>query len=429
MPSLTHIEPAAHYGPTGLSHPSRGASRLVARHSHNVPGMNGPPRVLVVDDEELFRLTVEDGMRRFSREFVVSTAPDGNEALRSIEAAQPALVVSDIRMPGMDGIELLLTCRKHYPHIPVVLVSAYFSERLERSAQAFGAARVMQKPLDLSDLVATIRELLDASRDTATNGAGSATDFRLAGFLQLLELERKTCGVEVMSRDGERGVLWLESGELCNAGSDDLRGREAALAVLGWESGQISLLPPDASVERRINESLSSLLCEAARLEAERGNAVVDPAASVGVKPAPTPARRVAPRELAMPNVQDALAKCKDVDGFIGIGAFSPQGELIGQVANAGVELAELGALANDVLLKAQKSTDIMGVGRGNQVHVEAPKAHILVRCLNENADFADSEPGRAHVHCVLVLEKNGNLALGKMRLDSAIHELAPLCR
>jgi predicted regulator of Ras-like GTPase activity (Roadblock/LC7/MglB family) len=130
-----------------------------------------------------------------------------------------------------------------------------------------------------------------------------------------------------------------------------------------------------------------------------------------------------------MSNVQDALAKCKEVDGFVGIGAFSPQGELFGQVSNAGTELAELGALANDVLLKAQKSTDVMGVGRGNQVHIEAPKAHILVRCLNENTDFAASEPGRAHVHCVLVLEKEGNIALGKMKLESAIQELAPLCR
>ena len=127
--------------------------------------------------------------------------------------------------------------------------------------------------------------------------------------------------------------------------------------------------------------------------------------------------------------MEDVIGKLKDIDGFIAAGAFASNGEMLSQVANSGVSLAELGALANDVLLKAQNSTDIMGVGRGNQVHIEAPKANILVRCLNENTDFAANEPGRAHVHMVLLLEKEGNVGLAKLRLNSVVQEVAPLCR
>ena len=102
---------------------------------------------------------------------------------------------------------------------------------------------------------------------------------------------------------------------------------------------------------------------------------------------------------------------------------------MLAEVCNAGLSLAELGALANDVLLKSQKATDVMGVGRGNMVHVTAPKANIIARCLNENTDFATSEPGRAHVHMVLVLESDANLAMGKMQLEKVIQQVGPMLR
>jgi hypothetical protein len=70
-----------------------------------------------------------------------------------------------------------------------------------------------------------------------------------------------------------------------------------------------------------------------------------------------------------------------------------------------------------------------MGVGRGNQIQVAAPKANILVRCLNENTDFSANEPGRAHVHMMLILQPEGNLALGKIQLEKVIQQVAPFMR
>ncbi len=130
-----------------------------------------------------------------------------------------------------------------------------------------------------------------------------------------------------------------------------------------------------------------------------------------------------------MSALEDLMGRLRDVDGFVAVGAFSPQGELLAEVSGSPAKLNELGVLANDVLLKAQKATDIMGVGRGNMVHITAPKAHILTRCLNENTDFAANEPGRAHVHMVLVLQPEANVGLGKMHLEKVIQEMAPQLR
>lgn len=128
-------------------------------------------------------------------------------------------------------------------------------------------------------------------------------------------------------------------------------------------------------------------------------------------------------------SINESLEKCEDVDGFMTVGVFAPNGELPGEVSNSNVNLMELGALANDLLLKAQKTTDLMGAGRGNMLHVHAPKAQILARCLNEDPDFDVSTPGKAYIHTIYVLNQEGNLALGKMKLNQVSQELAPLFR
>jgi len=81
--------------------------------------------------------------------------------------------------------------------------------------------------------------------------------------------------------------------------------------------------------------------------------------------------------------------------------------------------------LANAVLINAQKASLEMGTGRGQQVHIEAEKAHILARCLNEGTDPLRSQPGKAHIHMVVVLTNDASIGLAKMRMNSAIDKLA----
>lgn len=125
----------------------------------------------------------------------------------------------------------------------------------------------------------------------------------------------------------------------------------------------------------------------------------------------------------------EILGKFKVVDGFLAAGVFSARGELFAELNISNTKIAEIGALANDVLLKAQKATDIMEVGRGQMVHIEAPKAHLIARCLNEAANFTDNTTGKAHIHVVVAIKSDGNLAMAKMKLASIIAELAPLFR
>jgi CheY-like chemotaxis protein len=120
--------------------------------------------ILVVDDEpdvaDLFR-------QRFRREtrqgkYVMHFAASGVEALdRLAEDIQPTLaaVLSDINMPGMDGLELLNEIKQRRPDLPVMMVTAYGDDERKRRARELGAFEFITKPVDFDRLKEQLRQL------------------------------------------------------------------------------------------------------------------------------------------------------------------------------------------------------------------------------------------------------------------------------
>jgi predicted regulator of Ras-like GTPase activity (Roadblock/LC7/MglB family) len=124
---------------------------------------------------------------------------------------------------------------------------------------------------------------------------------------------------------------------------------------------------------------------------------------------------------------KDKLQEMASIEGSQGVGVFTPTGENLALLSsNPNVKLEQIGVLANNVLRNAQKASLDMGVGRGQMVHVEAEGAHILVRCLNEGNDPLKSEPGKAHIHVVLVLGSDASIGLAKLKLNALVSQLAP---
>ena len=110
--------------------------------------------VLVVDDDPLI-LTVVDLMVRHAGH-TARTACDGYSALDVLADAAADIIVSDIRMPGMDGLELARLIRKDYPQIPIILMTGYLSEYSSGSASEIGVDGILKKPFKSNDLLAAI---------------------------------------------------------------------------------------------------------------------------------------------------------------------------------------------------------------------------------------------------------------------------------
>lgn len=112
--------------------------------------------VLVVDDDPLI-LTVVDLMVRHVGH-TVRTASDANAALDVLADAPADIIVSDIRMPGMDGLALARLVRKDYPQIPIILMTGYLSEYSSGSASEIGVDGILKKPFKSTELIAAITQ-------------------------------------------------------------------------------------------------------------------------------------------------------------------------------------------------------------------------------------------------------------------------------
>ncbi len=138
--------------------------------------------VLVIDDDPAVRTTIKLILEREGH--AVTVAPDGRAGIAALDAGGISLLICDIFMPGMDGLETLREVRRHRPELPVIVISgsASISNALDGApdflaiAVKLGAVRGLRKPFRPDDLIAAIRDCLGGeagSRDSKDNAATS----------------------------------------------------------------------------------------------------------------------------------------------------------------------------------------------------------------------------------------------------------------
>jgi len=120
-----------------------------------------PLTLLVVDDEADMLENLARILRR--NRYTVLTAASGQAALALLERAAPDLIVTDLRMPGIDGLALLRHARRHVPRAPVVIITAYASDVAAQQAREAGAAAFLTKPFTARELLVTIEHAMGAT--------------------------------------------------------------------------------------------------------------------------------------------------------------------------------------------------------------------------------------------------------------------------
>ena len=137
-------------------------------------------KVLLVDDEEEFVKALAERLKM--RDLRSDTVLDGEGALSYVEDQEPDVMVLDLKMPGIDGMEVLRQVRKAYPKIQVIILTGHGTEKHEEEAKRLGAFDYLEKPVNLDVLVkkmkAAYRRKLEDTMVAAT--FAEAGDFESA---------------------------------------------------------------------------------------------------------------------------------------------------------------------------------------------------------------------------------------------------------
>ena len=127
------------------------------------------PSVLIVDGEKNVRLTLSRALEALEVE--TDTAANGEEALARMEERDFDLILLDLRLPGMDGMELLETVRRTKPGTGVVVVTAYGTIELAVEAMKLGALDFIQKPVSPSEIRQLVCRVLGIGKEGKNQGA------------------------------------------------------------------------------------------------------------------------------------------------------------------------------------------------------------------------------------------------------------------
>ncbi len=148
----------------GLAAEVEGVTEVVTKlGSHfSVPSINpwesidAPPKILLVDDEKEFVETLSERLN--TRNLKSSIAYDGEQALEMIEKEIPDVIVLDLQMPGIDGIETLRRVKQSHPEVEVIILTGHGSEREQVAAEDLGVFAYLHKPVNVNELTQVMKE-------------------------------------------------------------------------------------------------------------------------------------------------------------------------------------------------------------------------------------------------------------------------------
>lgn len=117
-------------------------------------------RLLIVDDQKGIRLLLDEVFRREG--FKTILAANGMEALREVELQVPDCVLLDMKMPGIDGLEVLKRIKTGWPEVPVIMMTAYGEIELTEDALKTGAVKYFTKPFDIYEVRDAVNAIIES---------------------------------------------------------------------------------------------------------------------------------------------------------------------------------------------------------------------------------------------------------------------------
>jgi DNA-binding response OmpR family regulator/signal recognition particle receptor subunit beta len=224
-------------------------------------------KILIVDDDPKWLRVVSLYLEQ--RQYLVTTAATGEEALEQIAQEHPHLIVADISMPGIDGYELCRRIRQNAATrtVPFIFLTGRDDDSERTKARKVGSDDYLAKPCPLERLADTVEAIMDRVEQArhipldAIGPSGRLDEVDLLDLIQTLELEQRT-GALVLSHGERTATLYFRAGAIVDADIRSPKRQEPLFVLLGWKTGRFLFLP-DALPERLpITASVANLLLQ-----------------------------------------------------------------------------------------------------------------------------------------------------------------------
>jgi predicted regulator of Ras-like GTPase activity (Roadblock/LC7/MglB family)/DNA-binding response OmpR family regulator len=388
-------------------------------------------KVLVVDDEENMLWMLQRNLSNNLAGVETLTARSGEEALAILSDQKINLVITDISMPGISGLDLLIEISNRYPQTGVIIMTAYPSSAYEHEAMIRGCLRFIEKPFDIKIMRAIVEEVLNESEGFQ----GTIDGIELVDIVQFNGLSKATAALKVTTADQE-GMIFFRNGEVVHALCGEEIGEEAFFRILGFQGGTLQNIkgvePPIAS----INNNMESLLLKAAVIsdEASKKNHATANISPSSTKPILSPAIRddekisdEEPEMLGiaiieeqpeaglsqasaqgehlpikedpiMTDIQKILAEFTNIEGVHTACLVGRDGFLLDSLARKGIDAEMIGAIASSGFGSAESMGNQLGQGDLTMTMIEYNNGPVM---------FA---PVGTEAFLVIVADKETNL-------------------
>jgi CheY-like chemotaxis protein len=233
--------------------------------------MDAPHKILILDDDADWLELCRDIFAQLPSKPEVRTATSSSRALGMLDSEPFRLLICDLKMPRMDGLQVLTVVRRRFPELRTVVLSGLEDEEFRSRAYALGVDLFWLKTdmqRDSKMFMDCLESLLGRDTDGGFRGIQSK------GLMDIIQMEclSRSSTVLRITRGPLVAKLWFQNGELFDAEADGACGEAAFRRILAWKSGTFENLPAEPDRQRTINKPINALLLESAQVMDENAN-------------------------------------------------------------------------------------------------------------------------------------------------------------
>lgn len=363
-------------------------------------------KILIVDDEEDMIWSLQNNLCNETLQAEILIASSGEEALEVLKTSgQVDLVITDIKMPGITGLDLLIEIKNLYPYTSVIVMTAFPSNEYKREALLKGSLHFVEKPFELNEL----REMINIALQEDSMFKGTVSGVGLGDVIQLKTMSGISGALRV--KEGkQQGIIYFEKGKVIHAICDEDEGTEAFYRIMEFSGGVLDSLKVTNLPSQTIDLPVEALLIEGTRRLDEKNASASDNSSNdeeeiVPLETVDDTGEEKATKEDDMADLKDVLTEFTNIPGVNTACLVGRDGFLLDSIAISGIDTEMIGAIASSGFGASESMGTQLGKGQLSMSMIEYDEGPVMLSPVGGDAFL------------VVVAEKDANLGMIRLKI------------